>query len=103
MMRFILLMAAMFALPFILWHVWRLTKAVPAEGDVDAPAAPNGLLALAGAGLALIVVGILAVTGVDEAARNGAYEPPRLVDGQVRPGSHVPAEDDVPDDDPPQR
>lgn len=102
MMRFILLMAAMFALPFILWHVWRVMKTTSAAEIADAPTAPNGVLALAGAGLALIVVAILAVTGVDEAARNGTYEPPRLVDGEVRPGGHVPAEDDVPDDDPPQ-
>lgn len=101
-MRFILLMAAMFALPFILWHVWRLLNATPAVEGAEAPAAPNGVLALTGAGLALIVVAILAVTGVDEAARNGTYEPPRLIDGEVRPGGHVPAEDDVPDDDPPQ-
>ena len=101
-MRFILLMAAMFALPFIFWHVWRLMNAVPAADGEAASAAPNGVLALAGAGLALIIVVVLALTGADSASRNGAYEPPRLVDGEVRPGRAVPAENNVPDDDPPQ-
>ncbi len=101
MTRFVLLMAAMFALPFILWHVWRVVNAAPAVDGADAPPAPNGLLALAGAGLALIAVAVLAVTGADGVARNGTYEPPRLVDGEVRPGGYVPAEDDVPEDDPP--
>jgi hypothetical protein len=97
MLRFILLMAAMFALPFILWHLWRLTAQ---PGQAEASAVPTGLLAIFGGVLAIGAVITLSLVDSPGTAREGRYQPPRVVDGQVQPGYFEPEEDPVPEDQP---
>jgi len=97
MLRFILLMSAMFVLPFIAWHAWRL---VAAAKDGEAQAAPMTGLAVAGGVLAIIASMVLALVGGTGVSRDGRYEPARMVDGEVQPGGFIPDEPDEPEDPP---
>ncbi|TGY87591.1 hypothetical protein E5163_14235 [Marinicauda algicola] len=105
MLRFVLLIAVLFAAPFIAHALWRLVATRPAGQDAqeragDAPA-PLGLLALIGAGLSLLAVVLLTVFAGGDSAREGAFNPPRLEGGRVVPGEIGEAEPDSarPEDD----
>jgi TRAP-type C4-dicarboxylate transport system permease small subunit len=97
MLRFILLMSAMFVLPFIAWHAWRL---VAPSKEGEAPAAPIMGLAVTGAVLAIGASMALALIGGTGVSRDGRYEPARVVDGEVQPGGFVPEEPEQTDDPP---
>ncbi|MCP2671611.1 hypothetical protein NHF40_11805 [Maricaulaceae bacterium EIL42A08] len=98
MLRFILLMAAMFALPFIAWHLWRLVQSPETDQAEQAPATT---LAIIGVVLALLATVTLALVDGPGVSRDGRYEPPRVVNGEVQPGRFVPDEgDNVPEDPP---
>lgn len=80
MIRFVLVMAVVFALPFI---VWRIASAVRSE---EAASAPTGKLMMIGGALALISMVVLAALSIEKYEYDGAYQPARLEDGEVRPG-----------------
>jgi len=91
MIRFILVMAVVFALPFVLWRV----RSALAGGE--AGAMPVGVLSLIGTGLAAAAMITLAAVSIEGSREQGAYQPPRLDEGQVRPGRF---EDDDGESDP---
>lgn len=80
MLRIAVILLVVFALPFIVWTLWRMLK-----GTTDAPAPTRILL---GAGFACSVAALLtmAVLEIGQGAQDGAYTPPSLQDGQIRPG-----------------
>lgn len=93
MLRFLLLIAVLFAAPFIAYTLWRIVQGHGiGEGGPDA-ALPVQALALTGAGLALIAVFVLAVLGEGDTARDGVYMPPRLEGGRIISGEIRPAEE----------
>ncbi|MEQ8434741.1 MAG: hypothetical protein RIA71_10910 [Oceanicaulis sp.] len=81
MLRIAVILLVVFALPFIVWTLWRMFKGTP-----DAPAPTPILL---GAGFACSVAALLtmAVLEIGQGSGDGTYTPPSLQDGQVRPGS----------------
>lgn len=91
MIRFLLVMIVVFAMPFIAWKV-------RAAMMPEAPAAmPVGILSLIGTTAAAIAMVTLAALSIDGSQEDGAYVPPRLDEGEVRPGSFA---DEEPDGDP---
>lgn len=94
MLRFALILLATFALPFIVWMVMRLIK-----GGPPTPA-PTPILLGAGFACSVIALMVLALTEIGQGSRDGAYAPPSLEDGQIRPGRFeerepAPADDPV--------
>ncbi|MGJ3233142.1 MAG: hypothetical protein ACFE0P_15235 [Oceanicaulis sp.] len=80
MLRFALILLAVFALPFVVYMLWRLVKGGPSER------APTSMLIGAGFACSVIALLILALTEIGQGGGDGAYAPPSLQDGQVRPG-----------------
>ena len=80
MIRFLIVMVLVFALPFVAWRV----RAALMTGE--AGPMPTGVLAMIGTGLAAAAMIILAAVSIEGGAEDGAYEPPRLDEGEVRPG-----------------
>ncbi len=95
MLRIVILMAVMFALPFIVWHLWRLL-ATSVDEDGQAAPAPVGSLAIVGAALAVVATFSLVLFGGAGTSGEERYQPPRIVDGEVQPGEFV-DDDDGPD------
>lgn len=91
MIRFVLVMAVVFALPFILW---RLRAAVMSE---EPGPMPLGTLSVTGAVLAVGSMVTLAALSIEGTDRDGRYEPPSLDEGEIRPGRF---EGDEPQPDP---
>lgn len=93
-MRFALILLVMFAIPFIVFAVWRLIR-----GD-KAQLIPTHVLVLMGAFLSVLAMLLLALSSIDGDENPGVYEPTRLEDGQIRPGGFE-DEGDEPVDEPP--
>lgn len=84
MIRFVLVMALVFALPFL---AWRLRAAFsPVEAEAEVKPMPTGTLAVVGAVLALGSMIVLAAMSIDSSGSDGIYQPPRLDEGQISPG-----------------
>jgi hypothetical protein len=79
MTRIFLLMLVAFVLPYI---VARLLSAV---GVLKQPLSVT-LGVLSGMAAALIMLVVLVVLETDASSRDGAYQPPRLEEGEIRPG-----------------
>jgi len=92
MARYILILAAVAAAPFLVWTILRLIK-----GGSGGPA-PTGTLLAISAGGAVATLLILGVIGINSGSRDGAYAPPTLEDGQVRPGRFEEREPEPSDD-----
>lgn len=79
MTRIFLLMLAAFALPYV------VARLLSAAGVLKQPiSAILGIVLGLGAAMVMLVVIVLVET--DSSSREGAYQPPRLEDGQIRPG-----------------
>jgi heme/copper-type cytochrome/quinol oxidase subunit 2 len=91
MIRFLLVMIVVFALPFIAWKVRAAMMAEPPD------TMPVGVLSLIGTVAAAIAMITLAALSIEGSREEGAYEPPRLDEGEVRPGRF---NDDEPEGDP---
>jgi len=79
MTRVFLLMLAAFALPYI------IARLLSAAGVIKQPVtAVLGIVMGLGAAMVMLVVIVLLET--DSSSRDGAYQPPRLEDGEIRPG-----------------
>lgn len=91
-----LLIAVLFAAPFIAHAVWRIARGEHPGEEGEERAVPVQALALTGAGLALIAVFVLAVLGGGETAREGIYTPPRLEGGRIVRGEIRQADETVP-------
>ncbi|MCR9130542.1 MAG: hypothetical protein NXI12_13565 [Alphaproteobacteria bacterium] len=91
MIRFILVMVVVFALPFIAW------KVRAAMGDGEPGPMPVGVLSAIGTAAAAIAMITLAFLSIEGSREDGAYEPPRLDEGEVRPGRF---NDEEPEGDP---
>ena len=79
MTRIFLLMLVAFALPY------SVARLLSAAGVLKQPlSATLGVLSGMGAALAMLVVLVLLET--DASSRDGAYQPPRLEEGEIRPG-----------------
>lgn len=91
MLRFLVVMIVVFSLPFL---VWKLRSALMSQ---DSGPMPVGVLSIIGtvAGAAAMIT--LAALSIEGAQEEGAYQPPRLDEGEVRPGRFV---DEEPDDGP---
>lgn len=98
-MRFLLIIALLFLLPFAGYYTWRGIKAAMASrsaaaGEDGAGVATDGLpppplqvLALVGAGLAITGILALALGGVfGGSGQTGQFHPPTLEDGRIVPG-----------------
>lgn len=98
-MRFLLIIALLFLLPFAGYYTWRGIKAAMASrstaaSEDDAGVATDGLpppplqvLALVGAGLAITGILALALGGVfGGSGQTGQFHPPTLEDGRIVPG-----------------
>lgn len=79
MTRIFLLMLAAFALPYI------VARILSAAGVLDKPMSVT-LGVLSGMGAALVMLVVLVLLETDASSRDGAYQPPRLEDGEIRPG-----------------
>ena len=99
MLRLILLMAIMFALPFLVWHVIQVVRSTPANDD-ERPSAPTTVLAIVGAFLAIAALLFYSVLDTEGVSDRGGYQPPRAVDGEIVPGHFEPDDDEVPEDPP---
>ncbi|MCW5725020.1 MAG: hypothetical protein KIS81_08675 [Maricaulaceae bacterium] len=91
MLRVLLLEVSLFALPFIAFFLWRLTRQIAVSNGGEPPPTPWAALVIAG-GLAAIA-GLLAMalfTVNRPAAQDQIYVPPRVEDGRVIPGHFVP-------------
>ena len=80
MIRFVLIMAVVFVLPFL---AWRLRAAFTGAGEQPMPI---GALSLTGAALALASMITLAALSIEGSDSEGVYRPPSLDDGEIRPG-----------------
>lgn len=89
MIRLLLTYIIPLALPVLAWLVWRRYIAPPpVKGNMRDE--PWHWLVLAGVALMVVMLGVLAFWGED--GRDGDfYIAPRLVDGKVVPGHHIPA------------
>ncbi|XBQ15085.1 MAG: hypothetical protein ABL308_08935 [Oceanicaulis sp.] len=79
MMRFILVLVLVFAAPFVIWAVYNLIKG----GSGGAPTRTLVITASLSTAAAFVV---LAILSLQDGSRDGVYTPPRLQDGEVRPG-----------------
>lgn len=80
MLRFLIVMMVVFALPFVLWRL----RAALMTGDPRPM--PVGVLAVVGTVAAATSMVALAALSIDESGRDGAYQPPSLDEGEIRPG-----------------
>ena len=80
MLRFALILILVFAIPFVVYFAWRLIKGGPEEK------APTPLLLGAGFACSVIALLVLGITEIGRDDGDGAYAPPSLQDGQIRPG-----------------
>ncbi|WP_439635469.1 hypothetical protein [Oceanicaulis sp.] len=79
MTRIFLLMLVAFALPYI------VARLLSAAGVLEQPMSAT-LGVLSGMGAALVMLVVLVLLETDASSRDGAYQPPRLEDGEIRPG-----------------
>lgn len=82
-LRYVLL----FLLPFFLYGLWVIVARQRAHGHENDPNWtdwPFLFLSVAGFGLALISLFALGLTQGEE--KSGTYIPPRVIDGEIRPG-----------------
>ncbi|MFP4519770.1 MAG: hypothetical protein ACLFQ5_09970 [Oceanicaulis sp.] len=87
MARYILILAAVIAAPFLVWTLMRLIRGGPARP------APTTLLVTISAAGTIAALLVLGVVGLNSGSGEGAYAPPTLEDGQVRPGRFEERED----------
>lgn len=79
MVRVFVLMLAAFALPYV------IARILMGAGVLKQPiTAVLGIVM--GLGAALVMLFIIVLVDADSSSRDGAYQPPRLEDGQIRPG-----------------
>jgi heme/copper-type cytochrome/quinol oxidase subunit 2 len=90
MTRFLLVLIVVFALPFI---AWKLRAALTSGEAAPMPVGVLSIIGVAAAAIAMIVVAFLSIEG---SRSDGAYEPPRLDEGEIRPGQF---RDEEPDND----
>ena len=85
MIRVVLLLAALAAVPFVVYGLYMVLRRQPVGGTEEAP---MPVLRLGAAGLALVVVGFVAilVTQQEGGAGGGSYEPARYENGKLIPG-----------------
>lgn len=86
MLRVILFMLLLFALPFAAYAAWVWLRRQPLGGGVFDDA-PN--LWLAVAGLVFAIAGFLAFADFDRGGTEGVYVPPHMEDGKIVPGRLV--------------
>ncbi|WP_421859887.1 hypothetical protein [Oceanicaulis sp.] len=79
MTRIFLLMLVAFVLPYI------VARLLSAAGVLKQPFSVT-LGVLSGMAAALIMLVVLVVLETDASSRDGAYQPPRLEEGEIRPG-----------------
>ena len=79
MTRIFLLMLAAFALPYV---AARILSAV----DVIKQPVSAILGIVLGLGAAMVMLLVIVLVETDSSSRDGAYQPPRLEDGEIRPG-----------------
>lgn len=96
MLRMTLLELAAFALPFLMYFLWRNSRWSADDADNDQPAFPIVQVAAAGLVVSLIVLTVLVFLD-DSSSGDGIYIPPHIEDGQVVPGRFEPADPAVPD------
>lgn len=84
----ILLQMVLFALPFIMFGVYRVAIA---EAEQDGRK-PWPIRALFGAGLGLAVGGWLVLIVLDRIGGEPCYQPAEIVDGQIIPGEKIPCD-----------
>ena len=91
MLRFLLVMMVVFALPFL---AWRLRAAFMTGEPGPMPVGALSVIGTVAAGAAMVTLAALSIEGTGD---DGAYQPPTLDEGEVRPGRF---EDDEPRDGP---
>lgn len=91
MLRMTLMELAAFALPFLLYFIWRNSRWSTDAADNDRPAFPIVPVAAAGLVVSLIVLTILVFLD-DSSSGDGVYIPPHIEDGQIIPGRFEPAD-----------
>ncbi len=89
MIRMLLIYVLPLALPLLAWLVWR-RFIVPPSVPGDMRDEPWHWLALAGVVLMAATLGVFALWG-ESGGEGDIYVAPRLIDGKVVPGHHVPA------------
>lgn len=79
MTRIFLLMLAAFALPYV------SARILSAVGVIKQPV--SAILGIVlGLGAAMVMLLVIVLVETDSSSRDGAYQPPRLEDGEIRPG-----------------
>jgi len=91
MIRFLIVMIVVFSLPFLAWKL----RAAMTSGEPGPM--PVGILSIIGTLAAAAAMITLAALSIEGARDGGAYEPPRLDEGEVRPGGF---NEDAPEGDP---
>lgn len=91
MIRVFVLMLAAFALPYV------IARILKAAGLIKQPiTAVLGIVM--GLGAALVMLFIIVLVDTESSSRDGAYQPPRLEDGQIRPGQFEDRDPPPPDE-----
>jgi len=93
MLRLTLIEIASFALPFLIFLIWRWQS----EHDELSHPTPVMKLAVIGAGIAVVLLLSLALyAGSGNGHKGEQYVPPRVVDGEMIPGHFIPVEEEAP-------
>ena len=87
MLRFLLVLIVVFALPFL---AWRLRAAFVTGEPGPMPVGALSVIGTVAAGAAMVTLAALSIEGTGD---DGVYQPPTLDEGDVRPGRF---EDDEP-------
>ena len=80
MIRFLIVMIVVFSLPFLAWRL----RAAMMPGETGPM--PVGVLSIIGTVAAAAAMVTLAALSIEGTRDDGAYEPPRLDEGEIRPG-----------------
>ena len=88
MLRFLIVMILVFALPFL---IWRLRAAMMTGEPGPMPVGVLSIIGTVAAGAAMVTLAALSIEGT---ANDGAYQPPSLDEGEIRPGRFEDGESD---------
>ncbi|WP_440959101.1 hypothetical protein ACFELO_03050 [Oceanicaulis sp. LC35] len=91
MIRIFLLMLVAFTLPYLVARI--LLAAGVLKHSIT-----TSLGILMGLGAALVMLVVLVLIETDPGSRDGAYQPPRLEDGEIRPGQFEERDPPSPED-----
>jgi len=102
MLRITLIEVSVFFLPFAVYFLWRIARAAAAAAGQEPVRPPYGVLSVIGVLLMVATMAGLAMWSDLNTDPDGRYVPPRLENGEIRPGriepGETPAQEETPED-----